>query len=138
MLDKIYEKLNGKKVLLLGFGREGKATYRLIRRKLDMPLTIADKNPVDMRELTGVTVISGEDYQKTLKDYDVIIKSPGIVLEDKSPEILEKVTSQTELFISVFRNQVVGITGTKGKSTTTTLIYHIIKNTHYFCTIFGK
>ncbi len=138
MLDKIYEKLNGKKVLLLGFGREGKATYRLIRRKLDMPLTIADKNPVDMRELTGVTVISGEDYQKTLKDYDVIIKSPGIVLEDKSPEILEKVTSQTELFISVFRNQVVGITGTKGKSTTTTLIYHIIKSVHENTLLMGN
>ncbi len=138
MLNKIYEKLEGKKVLLLGFGREGKASYRFIRKKLDMPLTIADKNPVDTKDLFNVDVISGEDYQKTLKSYDIIIKSPGIVLEDKSPEILEKVTSQTELFISVFNRQIVGITGTKGKSTTTTLIYHIIKSVHENTLLMGN
>ncbi len=128
MLDKIYEKLEGKNILILGFGREGKATYRLIRKKSDMPLTIADKNKVDATELKNVNIISGDDYQKNLKDYDVVIKSPGIVLEDKSDELLKKVTSQTELFMSAFGSQVVGITGTKGKSTTTTLIYHIMKS----------
>ncbi len=139
MLKKIYDKLKDKKILILGFGREGMATYRFIRKEFpSLFLTIADKRDIDEKALEHVAVISGEDYQKTLKDYDMIIKSPGIVLEDKSSEILKKVTSQTELFMNAFRDKVIGITGTKGKSTTTTLIYHILKSVHPDCLLMGN
>lgn len=139
MLKQIYDKLQGKKILILGFGREGKASYRFIRNGLgDMPLTIADKNEVNTENLVNVDVISGENYQKTLGKYDIILKSPGIVLEDKSEDVLKRVTSQTELFMNAFKKQVIGITGTKGKSTTTTLIYHILKSVNENCLLMGN
>jgi UDP-N-acetylmuramoylalanine--D-glutamate ligase len=63
-----------------------------------------------------------------LEEFDVIIKSPGISLQD-FPELVndERITSQTDLFLQQFSKQIIGITGTKGKSTTTSLIYHILK-----------
>src|SRR5699024_7792288 len=42
--------------------------------------------------------------------------------------VLERVTSQTELFLRAYRKQVIGITGTKGKSTTTALTWHVLKS----------
>ena len=66
-------------------------------------------------------------YQKCLNDYDVVFKSPGVVLEKPVKEYTSQILSQTELFFQCFRDQIIGITGTKGKSTITTLIYHLLK-----------
>lgn len=123
----VLRRLENKKILLLGFGREGQASLTLIQEVLPgADLTVADMKEQAIPE--GVAGIFGKDYQKNLREYDVVIKSPGIVLEDKSPEILSRVTSQTELFLTAYRSQVIGITGTKGKSTTTSLIYHILQS----------
>ena len=54
--------------------------------------------------------------------YDYIIKSPGIVAENLS----DKFTSMTELFLTEFSGQVIGVTGTKGKSTTSSLMYTVL------------
>lgn len=139
MISDIIAPLKGKKLLLLGFGREGRASYDLIRRYLpEQPLTIADQKPVDLSQLEYADGLFGESYQDTLMDYDLILKSPGIVLKDKSPALLQKVTSQTELFLNAFRDQVIGITGTKGKSTTTSLIYHVIHSINPDCLLMGN
>lgn len=139
MISKIIDILRDKKILLLGFGREGRASYDLIRRYLpEQPLTIADMNMVDLSQLTYADGIFGSAYQDSLTDYDLVIKSPGIVLTDKSPEVLSRITSQTELFLTAFRDQVIGITGTKGKSTTTSLIYHVIKSVCPDCLLMGN
>lgn len=125
----VLRRLQNKRILLLGYGREGQASLALIREVLPCAdLTVADRKEQTLPE--GVGGIFGPDYQKTMREYDVIIKSPGIVLEDKSPEILSRVTSQTELFLAAYRRQVIGITGTKGKSTTTSLIWHILKSVY--------
>ena len=94
-------------------------------------MTICDLNPVD-REKNGlpesVRIITGEGYQSCLDDFDIVFKSPGIVL-DKSPSQLRcEVTSETQIFFTVYREQIIGITGTKGKSTVTSLIYHILSH----------
>ena len=60
-------------------------------------------------------------------DYDIVIKTPGISLKDFNTKGIE-ITSQTDLFLSQFHAQTIGITGTKGKSTTTSLIYHLLKS----------
>lgn len=121
----IIEELKGKNVAILGFGREGKSTYRYIRSYLpDQLLTIADLYPIDTRELHHVETIIGEQYQK-LDGYDVIMKSPGIVLTEPLPEY--SLNSQTNLFLKYYGKQTIGITGTKGKSTTSSLLYHILK-----------
>lgn len=139
MIQDIYEQLRGKKILILGFGREGQAAYRFIRKELPhQALTIADRREIDTRGVERAIVIMGKKYQEDLQKYDLILKSPGIVLEDKSPEVIERVTSQTELFLNAFSKQVIGITGTKGKSTTATLTYHILKQTHPNCLLMGN
>lgn len=126
-LRQVLKTLDGKNILVLGYGREGRET---LRRLLDwcegVTLTVADQKEQQLPE--GVAGIFGEGYQDTLSDYDVVIKSPGIVLKDKSPRMIDKVTSQTELFLRAYRDQVVGITGTKGKSTTSSLTAHILQS----------
>ncbi len=121
--------VKGKKVLLLGFGREGQSTYRMLSRtKRYESLTIADQNTEKpWLPDPDVSWITGPDYQKTLDEYDVVFKSPGIVLERPIESYRCSIISQTEVFFQLFRDQIVGITGTKGKSTTTSLLYHILK-----------
>jgi len=126
------------KILILGFGREGKSTYKHLRKSNPAGLlTIADQNP-DIVNGKGEACLAptdpnvafklGDDYLQNLDEYDIIIKSPGISLKD-FPELVndERITSQTDLFLQEFHKQIIGVTGTKGKSTTTALIYHILK-----------
>lgn len=137
MFDKICNVVNGKNVLILGFGREGKSTYRFLCKYAKCKsVTIADSRELEPVENAELKV--GADYQKGIEKFDVIIKSPGIVLENQSEDLLKKITSQTELFFMCFSNQTIGITGTKGKSTTSTLIYHILKDKVDDCLLMGN
>lgn len=121
-------------ILILGFGREGKSTYKHLRKSDPKGLlTIADKNPniaqeENLKDDANLNFKVGDDYLQNLDEYDIIIKSPGISLKD-FPDLMndERITSQTDLFLQEFSRQIIGITGTKGKSTTTSLIYHILK-----------
>ncbi|MDF2513434.1 MAG: murD [Herbinix sp.] len=129
MITGICEKLRNKKVLLLGFGREGKSTYHFIRKYLpEMQFGIYDKNEIK-DSLENATQHIGNSYQDILADYDMIIKSPGIVFNSKDNGDFKKLTSQTDLFLEFYRDQTIGITGTKGKSTTSSLVYHVIQST---------
>ncbi|MDE6540188.1 MAG: UDP-N-acetylmuramoyl-L-alanine--D-glutamate ligase [Ruminococcus sp.] len=118
---------NNKSICILGFGREGKSTYRLIEKYCTpKSVTIADLNPLN-NPPENVKTITGENYQKSLDDFDMVFKSPGIVLEKKPADLKCKITSETQVFFEVYREQIIGITGTKGKSTVSSLIYHILK-----------
>lgn len=132
MKQKIKQELDGKNILILGFGREGKSSYSFIKENVQYEkLAIADKNAIansDELEKEGVILHIGEDYLDYMKDYDVILKTPGISLKDIDIEkIRDKITSQTSLFIKHGSEKIIGVTGTKGKSTTSSLIYHILK-----------
>ncbi len=125
MIDTISEYIKDKKVLILGFGREGKSTLAMVKKAGGYTrLAISDLNQVACDD---AELICGVDYQKCLNEFDVIFKSPGIVLEMPVSEIKGRLVSQTELFFERYKSQIIGITGTKGKSTTTTLIYKILK-----------
>ncbi len=122
MFDLILNRLRGKRLLVLGFGREGRSTLRFLNKYLpDVEVAVADKNEMD-----GVKHY-GNRYLEAMYDYDIVIKTPGISLKDFDTKGVT-ITSQTDLFLSQFRGQTIGITGTKGKSTTTTLIYHLLKS----------
>ncbi len=122
MLDLILNRLRGKHILILGFGREGQSSLRFLKRHLpNTVVAVADKNAME-----GVTH-SGERYLEAVYDYDLVIKTPGISLRDFDTKGVE-ITSQTDLFLSQFHDQTIGITGTKGKSTTTSLIFHLLKS----------
>ena len=104
----IVKYLNGKRLLIWGYGREGKSTEAFINRYC---------SPASVEVYEGK--IDGIDEAR----YDLILKSPGIPMLQYNP----KYTSQTELFLGQFREQVIGVTGTKGKSTTSTMLYHVLK-----------
>ena len=134
MKDFLEKYLRNKRAVILGYGREGKSTFGLLRQYFpELPLAIADKNEnllLENPELrnAGTTVFAGKEYANNLSDFDIIIKSPGIsVFHSGLMDIRSKITSQTDLFLRVFARQTIGVTGTKGKSTTASLLYHIIK-----------
>jgi len=125
------EQLKNKKILILGFGKEGRDTLRFLKElNLTKHIGIADQ-----KELQGIPkgkrikYYLGKNYLKSVSYYDIIIKSPGIPYKLIYPLIKKgsTLTSQTEIFLDNFKGQTIGITGTKGKSTTTSLIYNILK-----------
>lgn len=129
MKEELREFFKGKSVAILGFGREGRSTLEILRETECGQIAILDENPVDKNECAGCAVHCGENYLDFMGDYDIIMKSPGIALFDKvSDEIKAKITSQTDLFLRFCSNHTVGVTGTKGKSTTASLIEHMLKS----------
>ena len=123
--------IKDKKIAILGFGREGKSSFRFIRNYLpNKRLVIHDRNEVDINDL-NTTVISGENYLQNLNDYDIILKTPGVSFTHLNYYIEpEKISSQTALFLQYYGIQTIGVTGTKGKSTVASLIYHILQQNH--------
>jgi len=132
MLKTIINRLKDKEILILGFGKEGRSSLKFIRHFLKKSrVTLADANPEAFRDLTeedDIPIQSGEKYLAGLENFDIIIKSPGVIIEDTVRNSLShtQFTSQTELFLEAFSNRTIGITGTKGKSTTSSLIHHIL------------
>ena len=104
---KTYDGFTGKRILIWGYGREGRSTEHFLAR-------FCRPEKIDVFEGKR------EDINEDL--YDYIVKSPGIVMDDDN----EKYTSQTQIFLENFRQNTVGITGTKGKSTTSALLHHVL------------
>ena len=131
MYNEIIEKIKNNNICILGFGKEGISTYNFIRRHLkEKHITIIDKNDVsDKVSDDNVDIIYGENYLDNLDKYDLIIKTPGISFKNIDiSNIEDKVTSQLELTLEVFKENTIGVTGTKGKSTTVSLLYNVIKD----------
>jgi UDP-N-acetylmuramoylalanine-D-glutamate ligase len=125
------DELKKKKVLIFCFCREGRDNFLFLRKLFpDKVLGIADKNSKlknQKSKLKKVRWCLGKDYLKSLKKYDVIIKSPGIPFKILPKSALKKITTQTEIFFENCPAKIIGITGTKGKSTTASMIYQILK-----------
>ena len=127
-----------KKVLILGFGREGMSTYRFLRNIYpDMHLTIADKNEIKLDD-KNVMLICGDSYMDSLNDFDIVMKSPGIAFLDVDIKDGTLVTCQTDLFLKFAPCRKVGITGSKGKTTTSTLIYDMLKEGGFDARLIGN
>ncbi len=126
-MNKIEEVLKDKKILIYGYGREGRSTHRyLIKHALTEHITICDQKKIEIEEMEGEAAYFPESEITSHSDgFDLIIKSPGISL--KETQLERKVDSQTGIFLAAYRERVIGITGTKGKSTTSTLIYEMFK-----------
>jgi UDP-N-acetylmuramoylalanine--D-glutamate ligase len=138
------EELERKSILILGFGTEGQATYEFLRRHWpSKPLSIADQRTIsDFPEAVAsqiqndpaVRLNFGPRYLDSADGYnsDVIVKTPGIpasidaIVRARNTGCV--LTSHSQVFLSNYpREKVIGITGTKGKSTTSSLIHHILK-----------
>ena len=123
--------VKNKKILILGFAREGKDVLRFLRKHFpNKVFGIADqKESLPNLPRKKLKLHLGKDYLKAIQHYDVVVKSPGIPLRTVAPFLLKRhqLTSETDLFFSACQGAIVGITGTKGKSTTASLIYSILK-----------
>ncbi|MBQ7410401.1 MAG: UDP-N-acetylmuramoyl-L-alanine--D-glutamate ligase [Clostridia bacterium] len=134
MIEKLLNYLEDKRILILGFGREGESTYKLLRKYFpEKNLFIADKKmnlldeKIELMEDPYLEVSLGENYLNGIEEYDLIIKAPGISLKDVDLTNIEnKITSQLELFFEFINVYTIGITGTKGKSTTSSLMYKVL------------
>jgi UDP-N-acetylmuramoylalanine--D-glutamate ligase len=114
------KELKNKKIAILGYGKEWKSTENFLKKININNYKILDKN-ID------------SNYLSNLEDFDVIFKSPWISPYN-NPELQKnknKLISQAEILADNFDWRIIWITWTKGKSTTSTLLYEILKELGY-------
>lgn len=128
------------KVCILGLGVEGQSSA-LYWAKKGAQVTVRDyKEKIDpaverLLKEYNITVVQGSQYLKHLDQFDMIVRTPGI--KRNIPELIEAaqkgvvLTSQTQLFMEQCPCFVIGVTGTKGKGTTSSLIYAMLKAQNY-------
>ena len=135
-LSEYIDELRCKKVDVIGIGVSNRPLIRLLRSN-GIEVTARDKTPrerldcADELEAMGVSLVLGSDYLANLEG-DVIFRSPGI--RPDVPEFCEAVrrgavlTSEMEAFFEVCPCPITAVTGSDGKTTTTTVISEILKN----------
>lgn len=122
------------KIAILGYGSQGQSAYEYWNHGGN-ELTIHDANP-SLEIAENIRAKLGPDHLKDLDEYDLLVRSPIVhpkAIEKANPnnsEILKKVTTVTDEFLKVCPTRnIVGVTGTKGKGTTSTLIARMLEAT---------
>ncbi|NNU77929.1 UDP-N-acetylmuramoyl-L-alanine--D-glutamate ligase [Clostridium estertheticum] len=135
------EFIKGKKVGVVGIGVSNIPLIHFLV-KLQAIVTAFDKKnqsmlgaaAIDLKE-DGVKLILGENYLNDLTGFDVIFKTPSMRIDN--PALLRAkqggtyITSEMEEFIKYCPAKIFGVTGSDGKTTTTTIIYNILKSEGY-------
>ena len=119
------EKLEGKRIGVIGVGVSNRPLIRFLLSK-GFNITAFDKDDkADITDL-GCDCILGENYLDEINEYDVIFRTPGL-----KPNLLKDfkglVTSEMELFLEETPARIIAVTGSDGKTTTTTIIYELLK-----------
>ena len=139
-LDKFKENIKGKKVAVLGIGISNIPAIKYLV-ELGAKVSARDKkeklhDSVDMLKNIGVEFVLGDNYLENLENYDYIFRSPGIkpfTYEiEKAVELGNTIlTSEIEKVIELSPCKVIGVTGSDGKTTTTTLIAKFLEQAGY-------
>ncbi|NCU32600.1 MAG: hypothetical protein EOM23_06665, partial [Candidatus Moranbacteria bacterium] len=135
MIDQFFKDLfKNHKIGILGFGREGISSYKTLRKYLsDAEIFIFDQSELSpekeqiLASDNRVEIFEGKNYLDSLFRTDIVVKSPGIPtmhIEDLGYQ--GTIISQADIFLKLFKDKAIGITGTKGKSTTASLLHHIL------------
>ncbi len=135
-LEAYLNQLRGKKIAVIGIGVSNTPLIKLLLR-YGCKVTACDKNDrasfaglAEEFESLGAELQLGPDYLKNLK-YDVIFRTPG--MRPDVPELLAAkergavITSEMEAFFEVCPGHIIGVTGSDGKTTTTTIISELLK-----------
>lgn len=109
-------------IAIAGYGLEGKASFAYWNTPKDHVVIVDERESVDAPQ--NVTAIIGAGAFSELNDFDLIIRSPSIH-PNKLP-YLDKVWSATNEFFAKCPAPIIGVTGTKGKGTTSSLIASIL------------
>lgn len=128
-----------KNILVLGAGSSGIGAAWVLAQ-LHANVVLNDYKPVEFESSTrkklddaGVTIITGRQDNSLLNGVDRIVISPGIALS--IPIVQEafnrhiEVVSEVELAYDVCKSPILGVTGTNGKTTTTTLLTQVMEST---------
>ena len=117
------------RIAIIGFNTEGQASYDFLKRQ-GHELTICDKN-TKVNIPDGANHVLGDAYLDDLDRFDLIIRSAGIpprVILEKNPGIKSKISTHVnEFFKASPTKNIIGVTGTKGKGTTSSLITKILE-----------
>ena len=140
MIQQYLDDLRGKRVAVIGIGVSNTPLIKMLVRA-GVQVTACDKRDradfggqAEALESLGVTLRLGEDYLEGL-DQDVIFRTPG--LRPDVPQLLAArergavLTSEMEAFFEVCPCQMIGVTGSDGKTTTTTIIAGLLKAAGY-------
>ena len=135
------ESLRGRSVAVIGMGVSNTPMIRMFLRA-GLKVTVCDKAPRErVEELAGeleslgAKLQLGPEYLAKLQRFDVIFRTPG--LSPNTPELLQAVekgselTSEMELFFQLCPCRIIGVTGSDGKTTTTTLVSEFLKEAGY-------
>lgn len=122
--------IRGSDILIVGYGREGESVHRyIIKNYPKMRVSIADQKSVAPL-FPVLNIFSGKQWLSSLSNFQTVVRSPGV--PDTLFELVSYkarggfVTSSANIFFSRTKQMVIGVTGTKGKSTTTSLIAHLL------------
>lgn len=139
-ISEFKEKMRGSNITVLGIGISNLPLIKYLT-ELGAKVNARDKRTRDdMGEVCneleeiGVTLTLGDDYLKDLTG-DIIFKTPGMRYD--IPELCaardkgSKVTSEMEVFFEICPSHIIGITGSDGKTTTTTIIYKLLTEAGY-------
>jgi len=122
--------INNKKIAFIGYGLENQALLAWFRKhQTPAEYTICDSRQEVQENINGVFWQLGPDYLQNLNDFDVIYRSPGcpLSLPELQP-VKNKLNSAMNLFMELSPSKnIIGVTGSKGKGTTASLIYEILK-----------
>jgi UDP-N-acetylmuramoylalanine--D-glutamate ligase len=117
------------KIAILGYDTEGKVTYDYFAKQ-GHEITICDKN-TDTQIPSGAQSVLGDNYLDDLNRFDLLVRTAGMpphLIMDKNPDVEEKITTHINEFLKVCPTKnVIGVTGTKGKGTTSTLIAKMLE-----------
>lgn len=131
-------KFFGKKIAVLGLSTEGLASVKYLLTK-GASLTIYDQKTekdyssdlLNFLKIKKINLILGNKYLQSLTNNDLIVRTPGFPLWNreiqKACDAGVEITSQTKIFFDLCPGKIIGVTGTKGKGTTATLIYKLIR-----------
>ena len=135
-IRKFFNSIVGKKIAFCGLGKSNLPLIKMFSQKGAIVTACDSKNEDQLSETIkelrpyNVRFHLGKNYLENL-DFDIIFRSPG--LKFFSPELIQArskgyiVTSEMELFFDLCPCKIVGVTGSDGKTTTTTIISEILK-----------
>lgn len=145
--DSLKKYVCGKNITVVGIGISNMPLIRFLAEN-GAKVTACDKKTQDelgerAEELTnlGVSLVCGEHYLDKLSG-DIIFKTPGMRFDHPALEQARSngsvVTSEMEVFFEVCPAKIIAVTGSDGKTTTTTLIYKILTESGFKCHLGGN
>ena len=148
-LEEFNNYLKNRRVAVIGLGVSNIPLIEYLH-KLNSKVTVFDKRnmeEIDKNVIEKITEYSmefsfGQEYLNRLMGFDIIFRSPSCRIDLPELEAEQKrgaiITSEIEMLLELCPGTVIGITGSDGKTTTTSLIYEILKEAGYNCYLGGN